>query len=150
MPRIKTVRHAASAAGIVVSGRHAPLPRKAVEAAAARVLAAEGRPARLSITFLGARRMQALNEAWKGAARPTDVLAFALAEPSGDLLGDIYICPWVAAREARALGIPLRRELLRLVVHGVLHVLGYDHPEGAGRLTSSMWRRQERYLRGLR
>jgi len=40
-------------------------------------------------------------------------------------------------------------ELIRLTVHGTLHVLGYDHPHGAGRTRSSMWRRQERYVRRL-
>ena len=43
----------------------------------------------------------------------------------------------------------LREELVRLVVHGTLHVLGYDHPDGPGRTRSAMWRRQERYVRRL-
>ena len=58
-----------------------------------------------------------------------------------------------AVREVEAQlvrGIPFRRELLRLVVHGILHVLGYDHPAGEARIRSPMWRRQERYLRKLR
>jgi probable rRNA maturation factor len=91
--------------------------------------------------------MQAMNARWKGRDEPTDVLAFALTAPRGALAGDIYICPWVAAREARSRGIPLRQELHRLVIHGVLHVLGYDHPAGVERTISPMWRRQERYLR---
>lgn len=94
--------------------------------------------------------MRALNARWKGKPRPTDVLAFPLSSPGGMLAGDIYICPWVAAREARVRRIPLRQELERLVVHGVLHVLGFEHPEGSGREDSPMWRRQERYLRALR
>jgi probable rRNA maturation factor len=61
----------------------------------------------------------------------------------------VYICPWVARREARALGIPLRQELIRLVVHGTLHALGRDHPEGEERTRSTMWRRQERYVEAL-
>lgn len=94
--------------------------------------------------------MQELNRRWKGRPAPTDVLAFPLAGADGSLVGDIYICPWIAAQNARSLRVPLRRELTRLVIHGVLHVLGYDHPEAAGRTASPMWRRQERYLRGLR
>jgi probable rRNA maturation factor len=55
----------------------------------------------------------------------------------------------VAEREARRRGIPVREELIRLVVHGTLHVLGHDHPEGEGRTVSPMWRRQERYVSAL-
>jgi len=55
----------------------------------------------------------------------------------------------VARENATRLGVPLRRELARLVVHGTLHVLGHDHPEGERREQSAMWQRQERYLRRL-
>jgi probable rRNA maturation factor len=146
MPRIRTADRAA----VSVAGRGAPLPRAAVVRAVRAVLRRERRSAVVSVTFLARARMRRLNRRWKGRAAPTDVIAFALASPGGRLAGDVYICPWVAVRHARALGVPARRELLRLVVHGVLHVLGYDHPEGAGRTRSAMWRRQERYLRGLR
>lgn len=114
------------------------------------VLRAERRRALLSLTFVGRDRMRALNLRWMGKRGPTDVLAFALENPGGTLAGDIYICPWVAAREARARRIPLRQELRRLVVHGVLHVLGYDHPGEGDRHRSPMWQRQERYVRALR
>lgn len=115
-----------------------------------RVLAGERRRAFMSITFVGPVRMRKLNRRWKGADRGTDVLAFALAGPGGALTGDLYLCRAVAVREAASRRIPLRQELLRLVVHGTLHVLGYDHPDGETRTESPMWRRQERYLRGLR
>ena len=114
------------------------------------VLRGERRAAIVSVSFVGRDRMRALNARWKRRDEPTDVLAFALTDPRGALAGDIYISPWVAAREARARGIPLRQELHRLVVHGVLHILGYDHPAGGERTASPMWRRQERYLRGTR
>jgi probable rRNA maturation factor len=55
----------------------------------------------------------------------------------------------VAEREARRRGIALRQELVRLVVHGTLHVLGWDHPDGAVRERSRMWARQERYVTRL-
>lgn len=133
-----------------MSGRSHPLPRAAVARAAAATLSGERRRAVLSIAFVGRDRMRDLNHRWKSRREPTDVLAFGLAGPAGSLAGDIYICPWVAARNARTLGVPFRQELTRLVIHGVLHVLGYDHPEADGRTASAMWRRQERYLRGLR
>jgi len=133
----------------MISGRHPALSRAAVVRAAEGVLRGERRRAALSISFVGRDRMRALNADWRGTARPTDVLAFPLAGPGGSLAGDIYICPWVAAREARARRIPLTQELRRLVVHGVLHVLGFEHPEGGAREASAMWRRQERYVRAL-
>ena len=135
---------------MAVSGRTLPLGRPAVIEAAETVCRGERRSADLSVSFVGRDRMRLLNARWKGRDEPTDVLAFALTDPRGTLAGDIYICPWVAAREARSRGISLRQELHRLVVHGVLHVLGYDHPEGRSRTASPMWRRQERYVLGAR
>lgn len=134
---------------MTVAGRHPPLSRAAIVRAAELVLRGERRRATLSITFLGRERMRALNARWKGTARPTDVLAFPLAQPDGTLAGDIYICRSVAALEAGTRRISLAQELRRLVVHGVLHVLGYEHPEGSARGGSAMWRRQERYVRAL-
>jgi probable rRNA maturation factor len=113
------------------------------------VLQGERRQARISVTFLGPARMRALNLEWKGHDRPTDVLSFALPGPAGELMGDVYICPAVARSQAARFEIPAREELIRLVIHGTLHVLGYDHPEDAGRTRSKMWRRQERYLKAL-
>jgi probable rRNA maturation factor len=134
---------------ITVAGRKLPIATADVQRIAAGVLEAEGRSATLSVTFLGAERMRQLNLEYKAHDRPTDVLAFPLSDPGGRLLGDIYICTWVARREAGARGIPLPVEIARLVIHGTLHVLGYDHPEGEGRTTSAMWHRQEDYVRSL-
>lgn len=136
------------ASAVAVSGAGA-LPARSVRAAVAHVLAGEGREAALSVAFLGPEPMRDLNRQYKGKDATTDVLAFALPQPDGTLAGDIYICRDVAAREARERGMPLREELLRLVVHGTLHVLGWDHPDGAECEHSEMWQRQERYVREL-
>jgi probable rRNA maturation factor len=133
---------------VVVAGAHA-LPARVCASVAEHVLAGEAREASLSITFLGPRAMTRLNATHKGHDRPTDVIAFALPLPDGSLTGDIYICRSHAAREARARGVPVREELIRLVVHATLHILGWDHPEGAGRTRAPMWARQERYVREL-
>jgi probable rRNA maturation factor len=93
--------------------------------------------------------MRRLNAEHKQHDYPTDVLTFSLTDPSGRVAGDVYICPWVARREARTRAIPLREELIRLIVHGTLHALGRDHPEGSARTRSAMWRRQERYVETL-
>jgi probable rRNA maturation factor len=124
--------------------------------AARRVLAWErARRARVELTLLDGPAMRRLNRRVTGRRGLTDVLAFALPQPDGGLIGDVYICPtaarqWVGnGRGAKLQAAGLEEELIRLAVHGTLHVLGYDHPDGPGRTRSSMWRRQERYVRRL-
>lgn len=134
---------------MLVSGRRLPLSRALVRRVVEAVLEAERRQGLVSVTFLGRHSMQRLNATHRGHDRPTDVLTFALGGPKGQVIGDVYICPWVARREARARGIPLREELIRLVVHGTLHAVGREHPEGPDRTRSAMWRRQERYVEAL-
>lgn len=134
---------------MVVNGRRVPLPAARVRRVVDAVLRGERRRALISITFLGRDAMRRLNAEHKGHDRPTDVLSFALADQAGRTIGDVYVCPWVAQREARARGIPVREELVRLVVHGTLHALGREHPEDEGRTSSPMWRRQERYVEAL-
>jgi len=126
-----------------------PLPPARVRRVVEAVLRGERRHGSISVTFLGRDAMRRLNLRHTGRDRPTDVLSFAMADPSGRAVGDVYLCPWVAEREARGRGIPLRQELVRLVVHGTLHALGRDHPEGECRTRSPMWRRQERYVDAL-
>jgi probable rRNA maturation factor len=138
-----------SVSEVVVQGRGLPLSRALIRRVVETVLKAERRQGLISVTFLGRDSMRRLNAAHKGHDRPTDVLSFPLVAPGGQIVGDVYICPWVARREAEARGIPLREELIRLVIHGTLHVLGHDHPEGAERTRSGMWRRQERYVEAL-
>ena len=134
---------------MAVNGRRLPLSATFVRRVVEAVLRGERRRALMSITFLGRDAMRRLNAEHKGHDRPTDVLSFAMTDPAGRTLGDVYVCPWVAAREARARRIPLRQELIRLVVHGTLHALGRDHPEDERRTASPMWRRQERYVDAL-
>jgi len=104
--------------------------------------------AAFSVTFMGKGRMRALNRRVFGRDRATDVIAFQLPLLTG-AGGDVYLCPAVARSSAGALGVSPREELVRLLVHGTLHALGYDHPEDGDREASAMWRRQERYVRKL-
>ncbi|HEV8510969.1 MAG TPA: rRNA maturation RNase YbeY [Gemmatimonadales bacterium] len=119
---------------------------------AQRVLAWERAPggarSRIEITLLSAAAMRRVNRRATGRRGLTDVIAYALPQPDGTLLGDVYICPAAAAAAARN-GSGMKEELVRLAVHGTLHVLGYDHPEGSGRMRSRMWRLQERYVQRL-
>jgi len=130
-----------------VSGRRPALGAATVRRAVHGVLRAERRDADISITFLGAMSMRRLNDEYLGHDRPTDVISFGLAGPDGRLAGDVYVCRAIAVRNARRHGVPLRQELVRLVIHGTLHVLGYDHPDGDHRTRSPMWQRQERYVK---
>jgi probable rRNA maturation factor len=134
---------------VVVNGRRLPLARALVRRVVETVLRDEGQDGLISVTFLGRDSMRRLNAAHKAHDEPTDVLTFRLEGPAGQVVGDVYICPWVAQREATAHGIPVRQELIRLVVHGTLHALGRDHPEGPERTRSAMWRRQEQYVEAL-
>lgn len=128
--------------------RRCPLSHSAAEDLARAVLRAEGiGRAVLSIAFVGRRRIRSLSRDYLGRDHTTDVIAFSLPGASGLVVGDVYIAPEVAAVDARRFGVPLREEMRRLVVHGVLHVLGYDHADGAARTAGPMWARQERLLR---
>jgi len=119
-----------------------------VESIARATLASERvRDAMLSITFVSNATIARLNAKHLGHRGATDVITFGFASASKDspVVGDIYIAPAVARANALEHGSPIRQELARLVVHGTLHVLGYDHPEGL-RTESPMWKRQERLL----
>lgn len=102
--------------------------------------------AEISLTLLDDDGIADLNERYLGHEGPTDVIAFAMNAPGAPPLGDLYIGLDQAIRQARALGVPPLEELARLAVHGTLHILGHDHPEGEERLTSPMWARQETIL----
>ncbi len=86
----------------------------------------------LSIALVDDATMARLNEQYRGRTGPTDVLSFSLlegehAEQRGTMLGDVVIALAVADRQAASLGHDLDEELLRLLIHGTLHLLGYDH-----------------------
>ena len=137
---------------VAVEGVRIPVARARVAALAEGVLTRERvRNALLSIAFVTDGRIAALNREHLDHSGPTDVISFGFARVGsrGAVVGDVYIAPGVARRNARAHGRGVREELLRLVVHGVLHVLGHDHPEDESRYESSMWKRQERLLRTL-
>lgn len=97
--------------------------------------------------------MRTLNRTYRGKDKTTDVLSFAMREGrfsriQPELLGDIVICPPVAARQAAALGHPVRHEIDRLLVHGLLHLVGYDHERGK-RDAALMHRKENRLVQRL-
>ncbi len=104
-------------------------------------------PGELSITFVTDETIADYNLRYMRRAGPTDVIAFRLGDQPA--VGDVYISAETAIANARSFGIPVREELLRLVIHGTLHVLGHDHPEDDSREQSAMFELQESLLNRL-
>lgn len=96
----------------------------------------------LSITLTDDEHIHKLNKNFRGVDRPTDVLSFAFREseepeilnPQTEILGDIIISLERAKMQAEDFGHPYLREVIFLTVHGLLHLLGYDHIEEADRI----------------
>lgn len=125
---------------VLVSDRQdLPVDAVGLAALAERTLAGEGvAEGELSLSFVTPEEMAGLHLRYLGEQGPTDVLSFPLGEDG--LVGDVVVCP-EEARRNRSTDLPA--ELRLLVVHGVLHLLGFDHEDDAGR--REMWARQERY-----
>jgi probable rRNA maturation factor len=132
-----------------MQGRRDPVLARRIARRGRRLLDALRLPeAELSLVLVSDAVMRRLNRSWRGRDRPTDVLSFAQAEGPGGappgLLGDVVISLDTARRQAAERAASLGSELDRLLVHGVLHLLGYDHersPAEARRM-----RRRERDL----
>ncbi len=137
---------------VSAQGVRAALGRDAIAEIARRALRAERvSAALLSVTLLNRNAMARVNRTHLGHAGATDVISFGFnrVTPRDPVVGDIYICPDVAREHAAERGVGSREELARLVVHGVLHILGHDHPVDDARETSAMWKRQEQLLRRI-
>ena len=112
----------------------------------------------VDITIVDDEEIHMLNRDYRNVDRPTDVLSFALDEeseeepellggPEEHLLGDIIISAETASRQAEEFGHGLEREIVYLAVHGLLHLLGYDHMEEDERIV--MEKKQEEILQNL-
>lgn len=112
--------------------------------------------AELSVLLVDPKTMGTLHERWMGEPGPTDVMAFPMdeletdrgpdedEEPPPALLGDVVLCPEVAATQAAGAGHSAQDELHLLCTHGILHLLGYDH--GDAEEEREMFRRQAELL----
>ena len=121
-----------------------PAPRELVRQAVLEALRREGVEAgELSVTFVGDGEISEMHAKYLDSRTPTDVLSFRLHGEGEDPLGDVYVGHAQAGRQADEAGVEVDEELARLAVHGALHVLGYDHPEGPERTASEMYARQE-------
>jgi len=107
------------------------LARSAVHAAVAHSRHADLSDSEVSVKFTSDEEVRALNAQWRGKDKPTNVLSFPMAEESelagAQLLGDVVLAHGVCAAEAAVNRVPIETHAAHLVVHGTLHLLGYDH-----------------------
>jgi probable rRNA maturation factor len=133
------------AVAVSSEGVRAPVSAERLVRAAQLVLRAEKvTDAMISVALVSTARIAAINAKHLRHTGATDVISFGFDRSSrGPVIGDIYIAPKVASANAKRAGVGVREELVRLVVHGVLHVLGHEHPTDGARESSPMWKRQE-------
>lgn len=140
---------------VVDRQRAARLSPVRIAAFAEFVLARQRRPgAQATVMLVGDRAMRALNRRWRGKDQTTDVLSFSQLEGEGgglhpEVLGDVVVSVPTARRQAREGRCCLAAELDRLVAHGLLHLLGYEH-EGDPAGARAMRRREAALLRAWR
>lgn len=110
------------------------VPRSSLCATGARIYGGEKIPAEREtlVIICDEKTIRPLNRKYRGKDQVTDVLSFPFKDP--DLLGEIYICLPRAVEQAREYGFCIRTELLRLLVHGMIHLLGHDHHTRSQRL----------------
>jgi len=125
--------------------------RKYVQMIAANIPEVDSR--RFSVAFVSDGRMRQLNEMFRGVDSTTDVLSFPYerdifakadtstpvehsAHETDDFIGDIVISAEQAKRQAGENGLPLEREIMQLILHGLLHLCGYDHETDSGEMNS--------------
>ncbi len=115
------------------------------------------KPVEVSIAFVGPGRMRKLNKTYRKKNRVTDVLAFRSSAVSfqkfkigplekTDGLGEIVICPREIKKNARKFTISFEQELARIIIHGFLHLLGYDHEKSEAD-AETQEKKQEQYLK---
>ncbi|MEC9093421.1 MAG: rRNA maturation RNase YbeY [Planctomycetota bacterium] len=103
--------------------------------------------AEISLSFVGDQEMHRLNVEFLGHDYPTDVLSFPLAKESRSLVGEIIVSVDTAARECNSHGLNAIEELMLYVVHGILHLVGYDDKSEESR--SVMRAKEEYYMEKL-
>lgn len=106
-----------------------------------------GPAAVLEINLVSPAQMAKVNESFLQHEGPTDVITFDYGEPGATLHGELFICPAVAVSQAREFRTDWRSEVVRYIVHGILHLLGHDDLETAAR--RRMKRRENRIMRDL-
>ncbi len=128
-----------------------PVEAEVIQRAGSAVLKHESKQAEVTVVLTDDRQLRELNRQYRGTDAATDVLSFPAGEVNPETkrayLGDVLISIPRAKVQAGAAGHPLEAELQLLVVHGVLHLLGYDHAGAEER--ARMWSAQSEVLQGL-
>lgn len=116
---------------IYTTVQHTGVSQKKVRSCVSDILKQLGTSGAISVHFIGDTRMARLNRIHRGKQGTTDVLSFAAQEGGGvfpgDEIGDIFISVPQIKRQAKVWNVSHKEELFRMLIHGVLHVLGYDH-----------------------
>jgi probable rRNA maturation factor len=122
------------------------IDKKSLKKTAAEILKKESIRGRLkkkdlSIALVGQKRIKELNKRYRGKNRPTDVLAFE----DGENWGEVIICPVEIKKNAKKFNSTFKKEVARVLIHGILHLFGYDH-EKEEKEEKRMRKKEEYYL----
>lgn len=101
----------------------------------------------INVVFVNSKYIKGLNKEYRGIDKVTDVLSFSINEEA--LLGEIYICPEYVEKEIE---FPFEEEIVRLIIHGILHLLGYDHTVELNentKISEEMFVKQEKILQNV-
>jgi probable rRNA maturation factor len=120
------------------------LNKKIFSTVAKKVLSGENkRTENLSLAFVDKKEIKKINKKFRKKNKATDVLSFGFSEKG--YLGEVVICPEVVAENAKKYGNTFKSETMKVFVHGILHLLGYDH-EKSKKQAEEMGKKQEKYL----
>lgn len=101
----------------------------------------------ISVALVGKEEIKKINKKFRQKNKPTDVLSFEIKQ--NNILGEIIICPDVVKENAKKYKVPVKSEMLKMLVHGILHLCGYDH-ERSEEEEKIMEEKQEKYLNKIK
>ena len=120
------------------------LDKRSFSTVAKKVLLGENREIEtLSLAFVSKEEIKKLNKKFRKKNKSTDVLSFELKK--SNCLGEIIICPAIVEGNAKKYGVPFKKEVMKVFIHGILHLLGYDH-EKSEKQANLMDQKEEKYL----
>lgn len=124
-----------------------PVDKRFFWEVAKKVLKSENRgKENLSVAFVGAENIRKLNKKFRKKDKPTDVLSFSKILNFKEDLAEVIICPSVVKKNSKELGTTFKEELTKILIHGILHTLGYDHEKSLAE-EKQMQKKQDYYLK---